>query len=283
LLREQRKTSSAARAAAFILCVAVLCVAGSAQKVQFVPENKAEVLRRFKEMPLSDHDRAAAIKNLFSQEGCKGSLLQEQLVDGADTPNIVCVLQGEGEETVIVGAHYDRTSSAARPIDNWSGAALLPALYHSLRYRKRRHNFIFVAFADKGDDLTGARSFAAHLSASQLQRTEAMVNLDVLGLSPTKVWTNRSDKELVHGLMSMVYALKIPASQIDLESVRSSDSEPFSSRQIPQITIHSLTQQNLAEGATTAFQPNNYYDTYRLVCGYLAYLDATLKPRPNQE
>ncbi|HEY6306403.1 MAG TPA: M28 family peptidase [Candidatus Angelobacter sp.] len=258
-------------------------MAGSAQKVQFVPENKAEILRRFKEMPLSDHDRAATIKDLFIQEGCKGSLLQEQLVEAADTPNIICLLQGEGDETVIVGAHYDRTSSVGRPIDNWSGAALLPALYHSLRDRKRRHNFIFVAFADKGDDLTGARAFAAHLSASQLQRTEAMVNLDVLGLSPTKVWTNGSDKELVHDLMNMVYALKIPASQIDLESARSSDSEPFSSRQIPQITIHSLTQQNLAEGATTAFQPNNYYDTYRLVCGYLAYLDATLKPRPNRE
>jgi hypothetical protein len=43
-----------------------------------------------------------------------------------------------------------------------------------------------------------------------------------------------------------------------------------------------LTQQNLSEGATTAFQPNNYYNTYRLVCGYLAYLDTILKPRPNQ-
>jgi hypothetical protein len=271
------------RSGYLVVSVTALCTIGVAQKVQFVPEDKSEVLERFKEMPLSDTERAATIKALFTHEGCKGSLLREQEVEGAATPNIVCLLPGDGEATVIVGAHYDRNSSARRPIDNWSGAALLPALYHSLHERKRRHTFIFVAFADKGDDLAGARFFAAHLTPSELQRTEAMVNLDVLGLSPTKVWTSHSDKELVHDLVTMVYALKLPASQIDLEAAGTTDSEPFALHQIPHITIHSLTQENLTEGATTAFRPNNYYDTYRLLCGYLAYLDAILKPRTNQE
>jgi hypothetical protein len=272
---------STARLTALALCLTVLWVAGAGQKVQFVPENKSEVLQRFKEMPLSDQDRAAAIKALFIQEGCNGSLLQEQPVQGSDVPNITCLLRGEGEETIIVGAHYDRTSSGGRRIDNWSGASLLPAIYHSLHSRKRRHNFLFVAFADKGDELTGASFFARNLSASQRQSAEAMVNLDVLGLSPTKVWSSHSDKELVHDLVVMEYALKLPASQVDMDTAGSTDSEPFASRQIPHITIHSLTQQNLSAGGITSFQPNNYYNTYRLVCGYLAYLDTILKPRPN--
>ncbi len=263
-----------------VLIALIAPCAAVAQKVQFVPQDKSQVLERFKEMPSTDRDRAATIKALFSQEGCSGSRLEEQTAEGADTPNIICLLPGEGGDTVIVGAHYDRPSSPARPIDNWSGAALLPALYHSLRTKKRHHNFVFVAFADKGDDLTGARAFAAHLSATELEHTKAMVNLDVLGLSPTKVWSGHSDKELVHDLVVMVYALKIPASQIDMETAGNTDSEPFAARQIPHITIHSLTQENLAEGATTAFRPNNYYDTYRLLCGYLAYLDTILKPRP---
>jgi hypothetical protein len=256
--------------------VAVFWAASAAQKVQFVPESKAEVLQHFQEMPLNDLERAARIKLLFTREGCDGGLLQEQPVEGAATPNIICRLPGEGEATVVVGAHYDRNSSA-RPIDNWSGAALLPALYHSLHERKRRHNFVFVAFADTGGELTGARSFAAHLSPLQLRGIEAMVNLDVLGLSPTKFWGSRSDKELVHDLVVMEYTLRIPASQIDLETAASTDTEPFASLQIPSITIHSLTQQNLADGATTTFRPTNYYDTYRLLCGYLAYLDIVLK------
>lgn len=282
MLLKPRKTAWLACATALALCIAALRAA-EAQKVQFNPEDKSEILQRFKEVPASDQERAAAIKALFSREGCSGSMLQEQPVEGAATPNIVCLLRGDGEATIVVGAHYDRVSSPARPIDNWSGASLLPALYHSLRTRKRRHNIIFVAFADKGEDLAGASFFAAHLTAAKLQHIEAMVNLDVLGLSPTKVWTSHSDKELVHDLVVMVYALKLPASQIDMEAAGSTDSEPFASRQIPHITIHSLTQQNLAEGATTAFRPTNYYDTYRLLCGYLAYLDTILKPRPNRE
>ncbi len=93
-----------------------------------------------------------------------------------------------------------------------------------------------------------------------------------------------SDKDLVHSLMVMVYALKLSASQIDIAAAGATDSDPFAARHIPQITIHSLTQQNVTTGATTQFRPYNYYDTYRLLCGYLAYLDQTLKPRrtPNE-
>jgi hypothetical protein len=81
----------------------------------------------------------------------------------------------------------------------------------------------------------------------------------------------------------MVYALKLSASQIDMAAAGTTDSDPFAAQHIPQITIHSLTQQNVTTGATTQFRPNNYYDTYRLLCGYLAYLDQTLKPRRHPE
>ena len=108
-----------------------------------------------------------------------------------------------------------------------------------------------------------------------------MVNVDALGLSPTKISVAHSNKDLVHDLVVMVYALKLSASQIDIAPAGNMDSEPFALRRIPQITVHSLTQQNVVTGETTQFRPTNYYDTYRLLCGYLAYLDQTLKPRPH--
>jgi hypothetical protein len=160
---------------------------------------------------------------------------------------------------------------------------LLPALYQSLRLRKRSHSFVFVAFADNGNSPTGAEFFARHLTRSELGRAEAMINVDALGFSPTKVWTAHSDKDLVHALIVMVYVLKLPASQIDIAAVGNTDSDPFATRHIPQITIHSLTQQIVSTGATTQFRPNNYYDTYRLLCGYLAYLDQSLKPKAHTE
>lgn len=254
-----------------------------AQKVQFNPAEKAQVLERMKSIPGTNTDRVSRLKELFAEAGCRGNSLFEQKIEGAETPNIVCVLGTGTGDTVIVGAHYERASSAQSTLDNWSGASLLPVIYQSLRGKKRKHSFIFVAFADDGKDPAGAEFFARHLTHSQLDRAEAMVNVDALGFSPTKIWTAHSDKDLVHALIVMVYALKIPASQIDIAALGHKDSDPFAARHIPQITIHSLTQQNVISGAVTQFRPNNYYDTYRLLCGYLAYLDQSLKPKPHAE
>ena len=261
----------------------LLCGIGLAQKVQFTPAEKALVLERMKSIPETNPARALKLKELFSQAGCSGNSLIEQKVEGAEAPNIICRLgTGEGD-TVIVGAHYERTSSRQWPLDDWSGASLLPAIYQSLRQRKRTHSFLFVAFADNGNAPAGAEFFARHLTRSELERADAMINVDALGYSPTKIWTAHSDKDLVHSLIVMVYALKLPASQVDLTALGNTDSDPFAARHIPQITIHSLTQQNITTGTTTQFRPNNYYDTYRLLCGYLAYLDQNLKSRPHSE
>jgi hypothetical protein len=282
LLPRQSKSGRLACRCAFAVWVMVACATCGAQKLQYAPVERSAILERMKEAPAGDSARGAKIKDMFADAGCSGNFLQEQPGNGGAAPNIVCVLPGTSGATVIVGAHYDHNSSAERPFDNWSGVALLPALYQSLRDRKRRHTFIFVAFADHGNDLAGAESFAERMSASERRHTEAMVNLDALGFSPTKVWASHSDKDLVHSLVVMVYSLKLPASQIDMEEAGAADSEPFAARHIPRITIHSLTQQNL-EGVATPFRPNNYYDTYRLLCGYLAYLDVTLKPRSHAE
>ena len=264
----------------FIFGVAAFCLA---QKLRFTPVDRSEVVMRAKGIPENDRERAARLKELFLDAGCDGQLLKEQTIAGADAPNIICELKGQSAQTIIVGAHYERTLSPARPIDNWTGASLLPSLYESLHDRHRRHRIIFVEFADRGNELSGAEYFAGHLDPRDLAHVEAMVNLDALGLSPTKVWTAHSDKDLVTALVRMMYSMKISASQIDIAAVGNSDSEPFAARKIPQITIHSMTQQNVARRSASAFRAGNYYDTYRLLCGYLAYLDATLQPRSRAE
>jgi hypothetical protein len=248
--------------------IVALGAASQAQKVHFVAEGKDDILQRVNTVPAGDAERAAQIKKWFNDAGCVGGLLHEQPVEGSTTPNIVCELPGQSDETVIVGSPYD-----LRTVDTWSGSSLLPALYKCVRSKRRHHRYIFVAFAS-----TGAAFYAAHMSAAELERTNAMVNLGVLGLSPTKIWTSHSDKDLVHDLMVMAYALKLPASQVDMENAGNTNSDPFADRQIPQITVHSLTRENL-DGGASPFRTGSYYDTYRLLCGYLAYLDAVLKPR----
>jgi Peptidase family M28 len=267
------------RGAALAILVVGLCGFCAAQKVRFSPASRSEVLQRAKNTPTSDQERARLLIEWFRQAGCKGNLLTEQKVDGTEIPNIICRMKGKSNDTIVVGAHYDRVISPQRPFDNWTGSLLLPTLYQCLRTRRRRHTILFVAFADNRSQVSGAETFVNQLSPSELGEVKAMVNLDALGLSPTKVWSDHSDKELVQSVMTMVYAMKIPASQIDIGGAGKSDSDPFLARKIPQITIHSLTQANLIAGRATAFEPSAFFDSYRLICGFLAYIDENRKSR----
>lgn len=271
------------RGTVLALFILSCCGPGAAQKVRFSPAEKSQVLGRVESVPQSNQERAELLRQWFADAGCNGKSLEEQPVSGSEAPNVICRLKGDDAGIIVVGAHYDGASSAQRPMDNWSGVALLPSLYQCLRAHKRRHTIIFVAFADRGNELTGAETFARQLRPAETRRLHAMVNIDALGLSPTKVWMAHSDKDLVHSLVIMMYAMKLPASQINIAGAGNSDSEPFAALKVPQITIHSLTQVNLAEGTASKFRPGAYYDSYRLLCGYLAYLDKTVKPRRRAE
>src|ERR1041385_2996635 len=222
------------RGTALAILVLSLCGLSPAQKVHFSPAEKPGILERTRTVPQTDQQRAEQLKEWFSRAGCRGALLSEQKVPGNDIPNVICRMRGKSDDTIIVGAHYDGASSPKRPFDDWTGALLLPSLYECLRTRKRKHTILFVAFADEGNQLSGAQTFISRLSATELSHVQAMVNLDTLGLSPTKIWSGHSDKDLVHALINMVYAMKLPASQIDLNRAGPSDSDPFHARQIPQ-------------------------------------------------
>jgi hypothetical protein len=74
--------------------------------------------------------------------------------------------------------------------------------------------------------------------------------------------------------------LSAPVSGEDVDKIGSSDSVQFSDRKIPSITIHSLTQETFDAGILhtskdriSAMKLDDYYQTYRLIAAYLAFLD----------
>jgi hypothetical protein len=270
----------------FAAAVVSLCYG---QNFRFSLLSEAIVQQREEDPPDGLQERETRIKQLFTDAGCASDRLSEQPL--ATGTNVICRLAGKGKGTIIVGANYN----PAR-FDNWTGASLLPSLFQSLRNRKRHHTFIFVAFADGDDDLAGSKFFAQQMPQAEVERTAAMVNLDALGFSLTKFSSNGSDKKLVTSFVTVMYALKQMGSQVDISRAVRLDSEPFASRQIPQITIHSLmhdevtalepVEQPLVAAPNddfahieAGFHSNFYYSSYQLISGYLAFLDETLKLR----
>ena len=126
----------------------------------------------------------------------------------------------------------------------------------------------------------GSKAYVRELGKTH-EQVIAMVNMDTLGLAETEVWVSRADPKLAQLMDVVATAFKLPLSGVNVERVGSTDSEPFREKKIPAITIHSLTQQNMAilhspKDRIEAVHMDEYYRTYRLVLGYLAVLDQRL-------
>lgn len=267
-----------------VLLVVPACVVW-AQKVEFVSLPKEVVESRLRGVTKENARRFAVLRKTFEDAGCSGNQLQDQRVKGSKLPNITCTLPGQTEDVILVGAHYDQSLHGDGAVDNWSGASLLPSLYESLRGKERKHTYIFVGFTDEEKGLIGSEHYAARLTKGQASRIRAMINLDCLGLSPTKVWLSRSDRRLAEALNGVAHAMKLELGLVNADQVGRADAESFAKRKIPAITIHSVTQETFpvlhsAKDTLEAVKLDDYYNTYRLLAAYLSYLDGSLSQAP---
>lgn len=251
-----------------------------AEEIRFRTVLRPVIETRLAKYSGSNSERENHLKQMFRDAGCDDQHLSEQVVKGSKLPNVICVLPGSSQRYIIVGAHFDRVPEGDGVVDNWSGAALLPSLYESVKGQPRLHTYIFIGFTDEEKGDVGSAFYVRQMSKEQVEETDAMVNMDTLGLGPTEVWGSHSDKVLVGALGYIANRLSLPLGRVDVERVGSTDSESFATRKIPRITIHSLTQKmwdarilHSSKDKVSAMQMHDYYATYRLLAGYVAFLD----------
>jgi peptidase M28-like protein len=250
------------------------------ESIRYAPVTRNVIEARLRSYTGSDTERQATLKRLFTEAGCNGEQLSEQRVKLATLPNVICTLPGASVSTIIVGAHFDHVAAGDGVVDNWSGASLLPSLYEAVKEEPRQHTYIFIGFTDEEKGEVGSRFYAQHMSKQQIATTDAMVNMDTLGLAPAEIWVSHSDKRLTGALVYFAKLLKMPISGVDVDRVGSTDSVQFAAVKIPSITIHSLTQEtwdqrilHTSKDKISAIRMDDYYQTYRLLSGYLALLD----------
>jgi Zn-dependent M28 family amino/carboxypeptidase len=239
--------------------------------------SRASVEGRLRAGQVSARERQDLIARLFQESGCQVHLQKIH----KHAANVICELPGDTSATIVVGAHFDFAEEGSGIVDDWSGASLLPSLYQTLKPGHRRHTYQFVAFAEEESGLVGSARYVKELSGEEKSRIQAFVNLECLGLTPPKVWVHRSTPKLVQMLAQTATASHIPLQGVNVERVGDDDTHPFQSKNIPVISIHSVTQETWGilhskRDNLGAVHPNDYYDAYRLVAFYLAYLDIKL-------
>lgn len=269
------------------MLVCILLFGGAApllaQSVQYSVVARDLIETRLKLLPQKNEDRAATIQTLFEQEQCAGPSLTLQKIKRSKIPNVICELPGEDGKVIVVGAHFDKAKAGDGAADNWSGAALLSSFYKSLAGQKRRHTFRFIGFSEEEAGLYGSKDYVRQLSKQQRAEIVAMINVDSVGLTPSKVWASRADKNFLNSLISIAEYLQLPLRRMDVEEIGDSDSRPFLEAKIPVIDIHSITSETLpilhtSKDTLDKIEMDSYYDTYKLIAAYLAYLDATWPP-----
>lgn len=270
---------------AFFAAALFLLLPASAQntRISFWSVDRNLVQSRLDAVPRQNVDREQLVKTMLEQAGCTPDHISEQVVRHETLPNIICVLPGQTDEVIMVGAHFDHVSAGDGAVDNWTGVSLLPSLFESLNKMPRRHTYMFVAFTGEEEGLVGSTFYVMHLSRADKAKLKAMVNLDTLGLSPTKVWATKADPKLLDALASTAAAFNLPLGEFNVDGAGSSDSAPFRKAGIPSMTIHSVTSEtwnvlHSSKDTVSAVNMDDYYGTYRLVAGYLAYLDQALQP-----
>lgn len=264
--------------AAIVAAVSSLALA---EPVNVTLSKRDAVVTRFESGVVRNGDRQSTLEGSFHAVGCAPATLPVT----KSTANVVCTLPGEDAETIIVGAHFDFVERGQGMVDDWSGAALLPSLYETLKSGLLHHTFRFVGFAGEERGLAGSTRFVKELNATERTNLRAYINLECLGLSPVSVWASRADPVLLRRWTEIAGALKMPVSAVNVEQVGDDDSHPFLRAKVPVITIHSLTQETLPmlhtrRDQAAAVDMNRYYDAYRAVAFYLKYLDDKLRERP---
>jgi Zn-dependent M28 family amino/carboxypeptidase len=264
------------------LFFSLLTVGAVGQNFRYNLDSRDVIKTRLERFTGKNKQREETLKQMFKEAGCDDQQLIEPSVKGSKLPNVICMLPGSSENAIIVGAHFDHVDAGNGVIDNWSGASLLPSLYEAVKREPRKHTYAFIGFTDEERGLVGSHYYAKQMTKDQVAMTDAMINMDTLGLGPTEVWADHSDKKLAGVLAYIAKKLTLPLTGMNVGQ-NSTDSESFAERKIPRITIHSLTQEawdarilHSSKDRLSAVRFDDYYQTYKLLAAYISFLDQVL-------
>jgi aminopeptidase YwaD len=185
--------------------------------------------------------------------------IQAQLVRNYVSYNVVGFLPASrpSRKTLVLTAHYDHLGRMGAKTyfpganDNASGTSTLLAVCKELTRKKRKFNYLIIAFAGEEAGLVGSKYFTAH-PLLKLKKIRFLINLDIMGSGEdgiTVVNATKQPKEF--SLLQKVNAEKNYLTQVKSRGpAANSDHYWFSEKGVPAFFIYTMG-------------PNkNYHDIY---------------------
>jgi len=221
----------------FIILLSILC------SCPLLPINKNSVVEKeifrqqIEQVDCDGRDRLEGVQKIFAESGAKPKEIVVERYEKVE--NVVVTLNGRTNETVIVSAHYDKTTRGCGAIDNWTGVIIIANLYRILKTRNNKKTYKFVAFGKEEKGLIGSKTMVKTIPQSHVKNYCAMINFDSFGFTDLWALGSISDDKLIE--LGRVVA-KDRNTEFLIKNFRgaSSDSKPFKQMGIPAITISGL-------------------------------------------
>jgi aminopeptidase YwaD len=201
---------------------------------------KEEIRRQIENVDCDNDDRLEEVKKLFLNVGAKPAEINVE--NYQNVKNVAVTLIGKTDETIVVGAHYDKTTLGCGVIDNWSGVVLVANLYKYFKKNESEKTIRFVAFGEEEKGLVGSTAMVKAIPEKQKKNYCAMVNFDSFGFS--NLWTleSISDKKLIE-IGKYVAQKRKQSFLLKNYMGASSDSKSFQEGGIPAITLSGVNDQ----------------------------------------
>lgn len=185
-------------------------------------------------------ERREAVKQLFLKMGATESDIVFDKIN--DVENVVVTKKGKTDETVVIGAHFDKTETGCGAIDNWTGIVIIANIYRTMRNLSTQKTYQFVGFDKEEEGLLGSDAMAKNIPKEKRASYCAMVNFDSFGFTYPQAMRNISSDSLLELAKTVSEEMKFPFAKAAIEFA-SSDSESFRTRDIPAISFHGLDNQ----------------------------------------
>lgn len=223
---------------ALFLCSLIFSVQVFAQETKSVVSTEDSVTESVKLVPCKEKERLEAVKKLFTQMGAKEDEVSVEEFKGKIS-NVVVRKKGKTDETIVVGAHYDKTSDGCGAIDNWTGVVIVAHLFKTLSQIETQKSFVFVAFDQEEKGLLGSDAMAKAIPKENRQTYCSMINFDSFGLGAPMSLQNASNSKMLSFAEKLAEESKFKFVSVSIAGA-DADSSSFKSRDIPAITLSGL-------------------------------------------
>lgn len=209
------------------------------QQTNSVISTKESVEESVKLAPCKNKERFEAVKKLFSQMGAKDDEITIEKFDKDKISNVVVKKKGKSDETIVIGAHYDKTDEGCGAIDNWTGISIIAHLFKTMHLLDTEKSYVFVAFDQEEKGLFGSMAMAKAIPKENLEQYCAMVNFDSFGFSAPFSLRSVSNSKMISFARKLAEERKFKFIDAAIDGA-GADSLSFKNRDIPSITFSGL-------------------------------------------